>query len=418
MYFAAQQADLVLDGTPSAEPSPRKGTRTVTKTKISLLKAGAAPLVMAIALTSTPAFAQDADAEAASETDEPIILVTGTRIARPNMESASPVAVLSGDDAVEYADITLDTYLNTLPQVNPAGTTTSNNPGNGGQSNVNLRGLGSNRNLVLIDGRRPMVSAADLTVDLNTIPAALIDRIEVITGGAGAVYGADAIAGVVDLVLKNDFEGIDITGNYSNATDDWDAEEWSVSGVLGGNFADGRGNAVVAVDYSERQSLIKSQRDFSVFATSTTSFNPDGVYFESGNAAPQAVYDAIFGGYGSASGAVPAGASLIGFNPDGTLFSRGIFNSPIDVENFTGPIDNSINTSLFPDFYSYNFDEVNLLVLPFERISVMSKINYEFDPAIEVFAQGGYTRYTSATALAPTPIPTVQIAASGQGTPI
>lgn len=377
------------------------------KTKISLLKAGAAPLVMAIALTSAPSFAQDAAADAAAETDGPIILVTGSRIARPNMESASPVAVLSGDAAVEYADITLDTYLNTLPQVNPAGTTTSNNPGNGGQSNVNLRGLGSNRNLVLIDGRRPMVSAADLTVDLNTIPAALIDRIEVITGGAGAVYGADAIAGVVNLVLKNDFEGIDITANYSNATDNWDAEEWSVSGVLGGNFADGRGNAVVAVDYSARQSLIKSQRDFSVFATSTTSFNPDGVYFESGNAPSQAAVDAVFGGYGVAAGEVPTGFSLLGFNPDGTLFSRGIFNNPIDVQNFRGPVDASVNTSLFPDLYSYNFDEVNLLVLPFERISVMSKINYKFDPAIEVFAQGGYTRYTSSTALAPTPIPTV-----------
>src|SRR5690606_33147062 len=188
--------------------------------------------------------------------------------------------------------------------------------------------------------------------------------------------------------------------------------------VLGGNFADGRGNAVVAVDYSERESLIKSQRDFSVFATSTTSFNPDGVYFESGNEPSQAAVDAVFGGYGVAPGAVETGLSLIGFNPDGTLFSRGVFNSPLDVQNFTGPVDNSVNTSLFPDFYSYNFDEVNLLVLPFERLSVMSKINYEFDPAIEVFAQGGYTRYTSATALAPTPIPTVLAAAPGENSPI
>ncbi|TIX50258.1 TonB-dependent receptor domain-containing protein [Alteraurantiacibacter aquimixticola] len=381
------------------------------------LRRGTAALALAISLGATPSFAQDADAVDSTE-DEGVILVTGTRIARPNMEAASPVAVVSGDDAQEFADITLDTFVNTLPQVNPAGTTTSNNPGNGGQSNVNLRGLGANRNLVLIDGRRPMVSANNMTVDLNTIPAALVERIEVITGGAGAVYGADAIAGAVNLVLKDDFEGIDVSASYSNALRDWDAEEYTISGVLGGNFADGRGNAVVAVDYSEREALIKSQRAFSVFATSTTSFLPDGLYFPSGNGPSQAAVDAIFTGYGSAAGSVPANQTLIGFNLDGTLFSRGIFNSPIDVENFTGPVDFSVNQALFPDLYSYNFDEVNLLVLPFKRTSVMSKIDYEFAPEITVFAQGGYTRYTSATALAPTPIPTVGIRAPGENSAI
>ena len=380
------------------------------------LRSGAALLALTAGMLSAPAFAQDS--EVATDDTGSMIVVTGTRIARPNMEAASPIAVLTGEEATEYADITLDTYLNTLPQVNPAGSTTSNNPGNGGQSNVNLRGLGSNRNLVLVDGRRPMVSASDLTVDLNTIPQALIERIEVITGGAGAVYGADAIAGAVNLVLKDDFEGIDLTANYSNATSKWDAEEWSVSGVVGGNFADGRGNAVLAVDFAERQSLIKSQRPFSVFATSTTSFLPDGAYFESGNAAPQSVYDAVFAQYGVAAGAVPRASSLIGFNPDGTLFSKGIFNSPIDVQNFTGPVDFSVNQSLFPDLYSYNFDEVNLLVLPYERTSVMGKINYEVIPEMEAFLQTGYTRYTSATALAPTPISTITTKAPGEASAI
>ncbi|WP_394730887.1 TonB-dependent receptor domain-containing protein [Altererythrobacter sp. GH1-8] len=384
------------------------------------LRLSAGSLAVGLALASAPAaFAQDEidTAAEAAETDE-LIIVTGSRISRPNIESASPVAVVTGEAATEFADVTLDTFLNTLPQVNPAGTTTSNNPGNGGQSNINLRGLGSNRNLVLVDGRRPMVSASDLTVDLNTIPAAMIERIDVITGGAGAVYGADAIAGAVNIILKDDFEGLDLRINYANALRDWDAEEYSISGVLGGNFADGRGNAVVAFDYSDRQQLIKAQREFSVFATSTTSFLPDGLYFESGNAPTQAAVDAVFGSYGVAPGAVPTGSTLIGFNPDGTLFSRGIFNSPIDVQNFTGPVDFSVNQALFPDFYSYNFDEVNLLVLPLERTSVNAKVDYEFSPAYNVFAQGGYTRYTSATALAPTPIPTVRSRPAGQNSSI
>lgn len=383
------------------------------------LRLGAASLAfVAATLCANSAVAQDESDDVVLEDTGSTIIVTGSRIARPNLEAASPVAVVSGEEAQEFADITLDTFVNTLPQVNPAGTTTSNNPGNGGQSNINLRGLGSNRNLVLIDGRRPMVSAADLTVDLNTIPAALIDRIDIITGGAGAVYGADAIAGVVNIILKDDFEGVDVRASYSNALRDWDAEEYSISGVIGGNFADGRGNAVIAAEHSSREPLIKSQRDFSVFATSTTSFNPDGVYFESGNAAPQAAYDAVFGQYGVAPGEVPASSSLLGFNPDGTLFSRGIFNSPIDVQNFTGPVDASVNQSLFPDFYSYNFDEVNLLVLPYERTSVMAKADYEMVPEATLFAQGGYTRYTSATALAPTPLPTVTTTAPGENSSI
>jgi outer membrane receptor protein involved in Fe transport len=383
--------------------------------KLTGLKVGVAPIALGIVMLATPALAQDeVGGEEATENESQPIIVTGSRIARPNLEAASPITVVSGEQASQFSDITLDTFLNTLPAVNPAGTTTSNNPGNGGQSNINLRGLGSNRNIVLVDGRRPMVSAADLTVDLNTIPSALIERVEVITGGAGAAYGADAIAGAVNVILKDDFEGVDLRVSYSNALRDWDAEEYSISGVLGGNFADGRGNAVVAFDYSDREQLIKSQRDFSVFATSTTSFLPDGLWFDGGNPASQAAVDAVFGSYGVAAGAVPTGSTLIGFNPDGTLFSRGVFNSPIDVQNFTGPVDTSVNQSLFPDLYSYNFDEVNLLVLPLERTSVTAKANYEISPAFNLFTQGGYTRYTSATALAPTPIPTVGVRAVGE----
>ena len=143
------------------------------------------------ALTATTAHAQE------GEVSE--VVVTGSRIVRQDFVASSPIATVSGEQAVANADVSLDTYLNTLPQVNPASTTTSNNPSNNGQSNVDLRGLGANRNLVLIDGRRPMVSSNNLTVDLNTIPQALIDNIEVITGSAGATYGADAIAGVVNL---------------------------------------------------------------------------------------------------------------------------------------------------------------------------------------------------------------------------
>lgn len=358
---------------------------------------------------AAPAVAQDGDSE---------IVVTGSRIVRQDYVANSPIATVTAEQITGNADVTLDTFLNSLPQVVPAGTSTSNNPGNAGQSNVNLRGLGSNRNLVLIDGRRPMVSAADQTVDLNTIPAALIETIEVITGGAGATYGADAVSGVVNLRLRDDFEGLDVSTSYSNSTEFWDAEEYNISLVAGGNFADGRGNGVIAWDRSVRQGMIKSQRSFAENATATTSFFPEGTLRWSGNGPTQAAVDSVFGTYGVAPGGALATSGLIGYNTDGTLFGVGIFNSPTQVTNFRYPLNNAVNLPLYPDVYSYNFDAVNILTLPLERTSFMSRVNYEFDNEIEVTGQVGWTEYSSATALAPTPAPTVTLAAPGFNTSI
>lgn len=344
------------------------------------------------------------------------IVVTGSRIVRQDFVANSPVSTLSAEQIAANADITVDTFLNTLPQVNPAGTTTSNNPGNGGQSNIDLRGLGANRNLVLLDGRRLQPSASDLTVDLNTIPQAMLESIEVVTGGAGAVYGADAVAGVVNLKLKKNFEGVDLRYSFSNSTEYWDAEEFTLSGVVGGKFADGRGNAIMGLDYAKREGMIKSQRPFAAVATSTTTFNPEGVLFaNSGNPISQAAIDTLFGSaaYGSnAPGST--NQSLLGFNNDGSLHSRGVFNSPLDVLNWRQPVDISVNQNLYPDLYSYNFDAVNILTLPLERTSFLSFVEYKFENGVEAFGQVGWTEYTSVTALAPTPFPTITTRAPGQ----
>ncbi len=373
----------------------------ISTTRTRLL---ASTLLVSAAVLATPAFAQTDTAAAAEDTGAEVV-VTGSRIARPNQQSNSPIVVATAEEVAETANVTLDTFLNTLPQVVPAGTTGSNNPGNQGQSNIDLRGLGANRNLVLVDGRRPMPSNNTMVVDINTIPAVLVDRIDVITGGAGATYGADAVAGVVNVILKNRFEGIKGTITYAN-TKNSDAREVNASLAMGGNFADNRGNAVIGFDYSDRQSLIKSQRAFAGFALSSTSFLPEGNYFSGGNVPTQAAMNAVFAGYGVAAGSV-ANNGQIGFNLDGTLFSVGTFRNPLDVKNFRYPIDSSVNQPYFPDVYTYNFDAVNLLVLPLERRSVMAKINYEVSKLFQPFGSFGYTRYKAVTALAPTPIPTV-----------
>jgi iron complex outermembrane receptor protein len=389
-------------------------------TNISIRRAVRYALLTSVAAASThalPVIAAEGDDVVAE------VVVTGSRIQRQDYVANSPVMTANAEQITANADITLDTYLNTLPQVNPAGGTTSNNPGNGGQSNIDLRGLGANRNLVLIDGRRAMPSDSDMTVDLNTIPQALIESVEIVTGGAGAVYGADAIAGAVNIKLKSNFEGADFRYTFSNSTEYWDAEDYQVSGLLGGNFAEDKGNAVFAFDYSNREGQIKSQRPFSSQATSTTSYLPEGFFIaNSGNAIPQTAINTLFNSYGipgtgAADDQVPT-QGILGFNADGSLFSRGIFNNPKDVANWRYANDLNINANLFPDLYSYNFDAVNILTLPLERRSFMGKTNYEFDTGTEVFASFGWTEYESLTALAPTPFPTVGTRAPGAASAI
>jgi outer membrane receptor protein involved in Fe transport len=333
------------------------------------------------------------------------VTVTGTRILKADFESASPILTISGDELRANPQVTLETFLNTLPQINPAATITSNNPGNAGQASIDLRGLGQQRNLVLVDGRRPMVSASDQTVDLNTIPLALIESVEIITGGASAVYGSDAIAGVINIKTRRDFQGIDLRYNWSNQQRTKDALEKSVQGTVGGNFAGNRGNAVLSFEIAEREPLTKSQRPFSLLATSTTSSWPEGrVAPQAGNPHSQAAVDSLMMKYNYPLSApkIPA-SSAFTFNNDGTLIYPGLFNNRLDVFNWKHPIDNGVNTRFFPDFYSYNFDPVNLLVLPFDRKAVSAKADYRFESGVEVFSRFSYTQYTAATALAPTP---------------
>ncbi|MFC3670885.1 TonB-dependent receptor plug domain-containing protein, partial [Novosphingobium pokkalii] len=176
----------------------------MTKIKTTAYRVGAAGFVLAIASLAAPAFAQDAaPADAAPEGQT--IVVTGSRIARPDLTSTSPLNVVTASDiAMKGGSANIENVLNDLPQITPTTSSASNNPG-GGVATVNMRNLGSQRTLVLVDGRRYMSYDVSQTVDLNTIPSALIEGVDVVTGGQSAVYGSDAIAGVVNFRLKRNF---------------------------------------------------------------------------------------------------------------------------------------------------------------------------------------------------------------------
>lgn len=325
------------------------------------------------------------------------VVVTGTRIANRDASAETPIFTVSSDAIEESGATTVDHFLNTLPQVTPNLSSQSNNPSSNGRAFVDLRGLGTNRNLVLIDGRRGMGSTGGGVVDVNTIPAALIDRAEVITGGAAATYGPDAVSGVVNFIMKKTFDGVALNTNYG-LTEEGDGQQWGADITMGGAFGDGRGNAVFNAGYFKRDDMYKDAREWAAQASTTTSTLPGGSYVPGSNQPSQASIDSTIGAGCARSG----GAAGFGFNPDGTLFCTGIAGTPQNVVGYTGP-ESDIATRFYPDFFSYNFEPDNILVLPMERWNLYTRMDYEVTSHFRPYAQAMYTNYNALQELAPTP---------------
>jgi outer membrane receptor protein involved in Fe transport len=350
-------------------------------------------------------FAQVSDTEdladaASVEAELEEVIVTGSRIAKRDNTAESPIYTIDLDTIQESGMVTLDHYLNTLPQIVANISSQSNNPSSGGRAFIDLRGLGPNRNLVLMDGRRPMGQAnGGTTVDANTIPAALIERVEIITGGAAATYGADAIAGVVNFIMKKDFDGFEFAPQY-RVTEEGDGEELNFDLTFGGNFADGRGNAVFSASYFDRKAIYKGAREFSAQAQGATSIFPNGSWSTGTNQPSAAAVDALFG----PGNCVTSGGSRgFGFNPDGSLFCTGVAgNSAYNIYNYNGPPEH-VALQRAPDSFSYNFEPDNLLVLPLTRWNLYSHINLEVNDHFQPYAQAVFTNYNALQELAATP---------------
>jgi outer membrane receptor protein involved in Fe transport len=353
-------------------------------------------LTLIAAATSTvglsPVYAQDK----AEELE--MIVVTGSRIAKRDAIAESPILTLDAEAIADSGYVTAEQFLNTMPQIVPGISSQSNNPSSNGRAFVDLRGLGSGRNLVLIDGRRAMGSTSGGTVDVNTIPTALIERVEIISGGAAATYGPDAVAGVVNFIMKKSFDGMAIDASY-RITDRGDAEEWGTDITFGGDFADGRGSAVFNASYFNREALYKGARGFSAQASSATGTFPGGGWSPGTNTPSQAAVDAAFGAGACNTNGGQAG---FGFNPNGSLFCTGVANNPKEAVGFTGP-QSWIATNFYPDFFSYNFEPDNILVLPLERWNVYSRFELDLASGFKPYAQAMFTNYNALQELAATP---------------
>jgi outer membrane receptor protein involved in Fe transport len=221
----------------------------------------------AIAQTEDEPVATTAPAAAEDEARQEKVTVTGSRLALADFQAISPTTSVTSEAIELNATLTIETLLNELPQVIPGNTVTSNNAGGEDFATIDLRGLGPQRTLVIVDGERVPGSSTTGVVDLNSIPAGLIDRIEVVTGGASAVYGSDAIAGVVNFILKDDYEGAQITVGGGGGFDG-NAQYETADFLFGGNFDSGRGNLVTYASYFNRDGVSQSQYDYSRISAS------------------------------------------------------------------------------------------------------------------------------------------------------
>ncbi|QWC56237.1 TonB-dependent receptor [Erythrobacter sp. 3-20A1M] len=411
----------------------------------SILKAGAAPLALSLALVASPALAQVSDGplqpedETANADGTPsegaTIVVTGSRIARPNIEAASPVTVVSAEQVQLTGTTTVENLLNELPQVIPGNTRVSNNAGGENFSTIDLRGLGAGRTLILLDGERLPASTTTGVTDVSQIPTGLIERVEVVTGGASAVYGSDAIAGVVNFILKDDFEGVELTAQ-SGISEDGTGFNYNFSGLVGGNFADNRGNISVYGSYTKRGGVGQGRYDYSrvsgaiylpiddatgqygipyvaddpsdvrntpgftqAVASSGGSATPPWGVIDNNAANPfQNLGTLLPGNFGAgntdtncdgvAGGAYNTGA--LSFNDAGELTPRngsGLCSIPL----------RSIGSS------RYNFAPDNYLITPYDRLTITANGHYEFTDSTRLKFYTSYTNANQEVSLAPTP---------------
>ncbi|HVY66092.1 MAG TPA: TonB-dependent receptor [Gammaproteobacteria bacterium] len=377
------------------------------------------------------ASAQQQTAQPQQQLEE--ITVTGSRIVRRDYDANSPIQTVDKGSFEQQNSIALETALNNLPQFVPAaqGMTQLQDQSQmtdnfttltAGASTISLRGLGANRNLVLLDGYRAVPINATMAVDLNSIPAAAIERVEVITGGASSVYGADAVAGVVNFILKKNFQGLDLdiqTGAMQNGA----GAESRASALFGVSSADNRGNIMVGMELAKRDPVHADDTAFWHDAlrdgtTYPTQLIYTGPYFTS-NAANQpsrAAVDAIFnkpGAAGVVGGVNATDPTRIGaatnfyWNADGTLytgaasFSNG--TTPVGpgatagAYRYNGPTYTSRTNASVPGDYPFRYvnNEGQLIqhILPFEatipldRSSVFGRASYDISDNVSAYAQ-------------------------------
>ncbi len=351
------------------------------------------------ALMAAPAFAQ---APSAAETSAPgavdAVVVTGSRVVRNGFQAPTPVTVVGAEQLKEQAVTRLVDVSRNLPIFRNQGgaRSGSNGSGNGGQGSLNMRGLGANRNLVLLDRRRVVPSTGNGIVDVNILPSALVNRIDVVTGGASAAWGSDAVSGVINFVLDTKFQGLkaEVSGGVSSHGDD---EEGTFSIAGGKKLLDGRAHIIGSAEYFEGDGQKLMDRGWLANRPGIIN-NP--AYTATNNETRQLVVPGnivaaymsrggLVNGCRTATGANIANCALRGlaFGPGGAAhnFVYGTYVNPTG--NMVAPA-----TDPFGD-YTQIYDNI-LMVNPSKRVSLFSHASYDVTDEVTAFIEGMYTKST------------------------
>jgi outer membrane receptor protein involved in Fe transport len=311
-------------------------------------------------LLAAPVFAQTADR----------VEITGTRIKSIDAASNSPVTSLTAEEIRSSQPVAVEEVIRGMAAAVPAIGPGVNN-GAGGGATIDLRGLGPQRTLVLIDGRRMVPFDLSARVDTNSIPLALLERIDIVTGGASAVYGADAIAGVANFVLKKKFNGAELSTSYSVSGDN-DAKRRRTDLTIGSALADGKGNVVLSVGSTTTDPLQAGDRSWGRTTTSSST----GAFAGSSTTYPIVI------------AVTPAAGVTTAQNTLGTG------NRQLNLT--TGAFE-----AFVPATGGYNTNPPNYFITPLDRRQVTGLANYTINEHAEVYAQAFYTRSDVNSVLAP-----------------
>lgn len=310
-------------------------------------------VVASMGSMALPAMAQEKKIES--------VVVTGTRITTPGTTSNSPISSISAAEIQSSQPVAVEEFFKTLPAAVPAVGPGTNN-GTGGAATINLRGLGSNRTLVLLNGRRIVPFDLDGQVDTNSIPVALINRTDLLTGGASVAYGADAVSGVVNFNLKKNFKGFEVNSSYGTTAKS-DAKRDRTDITMGASLDDGKGNVALSLGRTSVKPLTQSERSYGQFTTDSITGIPSG--------SP--------GGETSGSPTTAPGIFKVVAGPGGTNVLPGEWQ-----------MDPTSGKLVQPAKY-FNFNPVNYYVTGLERQQVTALGNYKINDNFDFYSEVFYT---------------------------
>ncbi|GAA5445772.1 vitamin B12 transporter BtuB [Microbulbifer sp. NBRC 101763] len=322
------------------------------------------------------AFAQEsADANDATLVEE--VIVTGSRITRSNLEAATPITTVNSESIEFSGMVNSADVLRSLPATGVSGISSSNSnffTSGAGINTVELRNLGEDRTLVLVNGRRYVSGVAGTSaVDWNTIPTELIERVEVITGGASAIYGSDALAGVINVILKDDFEGVSITSSHGETVEFGDDQTDRFNITAGGNFDDGKGNAVISMTYTDQKGVLARDRkntEVDDIATCRLTQNIDDCQ------------DSTAPFYSSYS-------------------EHGRFFVPSTGDSYV--VDGGQVVPWDQEKYGFNRQNFRRYTVPTERYLISSNLNYQINDSLEAFIETTFARTETQSEIEPYP---------------